>query len=86
MRKCLLSKRLRVSLVTRKPVFMVSEQVPNNPALQPQELARGLKFGIYEVDRFYWLCNENKGADQLGCYCLAALCLSFCICKKQTFS
>ena len=34
-----------------------------NQAVQPQEMARGLKFGIYEVEGLYNLCSENKGAD-----------------------
>ena len=28
-------------------------------------MARGLKFCIYEVEELYYLCSENKGADQL---------------------
>ena len=30
----------------------------------------------------YYLCSENKGADQLHGYHAADLCLCFCICKK----
>ena len=33
--------------------------------LQPQNMARGLKFGTLKVDGLYCLCSENKGADQL---------------------
>ena len=35
-----------------------------NWAVQPQKIARGLKFGIYEVEELYYPCSENKGADQ----------------------
>ena len=31
-------------------------------------MVRGLKFQIYKVDGFYYLCSENKGADQLSGY------------------
>ena len=31
----------------------------------------------------YYLCSENKGADQLRSYCPADLCLCFRISKKQ---
>ena len=36
----------KLSLVVRKPVFGVSDQVRHKPAVQPQEMARGLKFRI----------------------------------------
>ena len=36
-----------------------------NRSVQPQEMARCLKFRIYEVEGLYYLCSENKGADQL---------------------
>ena len=36
-------------------------------------MARGLKFGIKEVEGLYYLCSENKGAVQLhGMHCTAA--------------
>ena len=30
-------------------------------------MVRGLKFRIYEEEGLYYLCSENKGADQLIC-------------------
>ena len=33
----------------------------------------------------YYLYSENKGADQLPCYCEADLQLWFCICKMLVF-
>ena len=57
-----------------------------NRAVQAQKMARGLKFRIYEVDEFYYLCSENKGADQLRVYREADLRLCFRICKNPVFS
>ena len=59
----------------RKPVFKVSDQI------QPKS-----GFTSTEVEGYYFLCNENKGTDQLHSYCAADLCLCFHICKKQVFS
>ena len=72
-----------MSLVVRKPVFGVSDQVRS---VQPQKMARGLKFRIYEVEGLYYPSSENKGADQLHRYCTADLRLGFRICKKPVFS
>ena len=38
------------------------------------KIARGLKFWNYEVEGLFFLCCENKGADQ---------CLCFPICKSR---
>ena len=38
-----------------------------NKALQPQKMAKGLNFRILE-EGLYYLCSENKGADQLRGY------------------
>ena len=56
------------------------------PVVQSQKMVRSLKFRIYEVEGLHYLCRENKGADQLHCYCAADLRLCFRICKKQVFS
>ena len=64
----------------RKPVFGVSQ------AVQPQKMARGLKFPIYVVEGMYYPYSKNKGADQLLSYCSADLRLCFRICKKPVFS
>ena len=39
-----------------------------------------------EEEELYYLCSENKGADQLRGYCAADLSLCLPICKKQVFS
>ena len=57
-----------------------------NRAVQPQKMARGLKFRILEEERLYYPCSENKGADQLRGYRKADLRLCFRICKKPVFS
>ena len=40
-------------------------------------MARGLKFWIYKVEGLYYLCSENKDANQRLC---------FHVCKNQVFS
>ena len=47
---------------------------------------RSLKFCIKEVKGLYYLCSENKGADQLHGYREADLRLCFRICKNPFFS
>ena len=56
-----------------------------NWAVQSQKMDRGLKFRISEVEGLYYLCSENKNADQLCGYRAADLRLCFRICKKQGF-
>ena len=34
----------------------------------------------------FYLCSENKGADQLRSYCEADLHLCFCLCRLLVFS
>ena len=57
-----------------------------NQAVQPQEMARSLKFRIYVVEELYYLCSENKDADQLRGYREADPGLCLHICKKPVFS
>ena len=79
-----------LSRFVRKPVY--SDHVPQNRAVQPQKMARSLKFPIQEVEGLYYLCIENIAADQLCIndqlhgYGAADLRLCFRICKKQIFS
>ena len=56
-----------------------------NQAVQPQKMATGLKVFIKKLEGLYYLCSENKGADQLPGYYIAVLHLCFSICKKQVF-
>ena len=69
----------------KKPVFGVSDQVQHKPVVQPQKMARGLKFPIQIEEVLYYPCNENKGADQLRNDCAADLRLCFRIFKKPVF-
>ena len=58
-----------------------------NQAVQSaQKMATGLQFRIKKVDELYYLCSENKGADQLRSYCEADLRLCFRICRLLVFS
>ena len=46
-----------MSLVVRKPVFRVSDQVRPKRSAQQQKMARDLKFQIEEVEGFYYPCG-----------------------------
>ena len=67
-------------------MFGVSDQSDTNWAVQPQKMARGLKFRIEIEEGLRYRYSENKGADQLRSYCAADLRLCFRICKKLVFS
>ena len=45
-------------------------------------MTRGMRFRIEEVEGLYYLCSENKGADQLRGYRETDLRLCFRICKN----
>ena len=70
----------------RKPTFWFPTWSDTNQAVQLQKMARGLKFRIRKVEGLYYLCSENKGADQLRGYREADLRLCFRICKMLVFS
>ena len=53
----------------RKSTIWVPTWSDTNRPGQSQELARTLKFRIYEAEVLYYLWSENKGADQLRSYC-----------------
>ena len=61
---------------------MRNQHSDTNQAVQLQNIARGLKFRIYKEEGLYYLCSENKGADQLCSYREADLGLCFRICKS----
>ena len=71
-----------MSCVMRKPTFWFQTWSDTNQAVQLQKMARGLKFRIYKEGGLYYLCSENKGADQLRGYREADLRLCFRICKR----
>ena len=57
-----------------------------NQAVQPHKMARDLKFHIQRVEGLYYLCSENKGADQLHGYREVDLRLCFRMYAKRRFS
>ena len=69
----------------RKPTFWFPTWSDTNQAVQLQKMARGMKW-IKKEEGSYYLCSENKGADQLHDYREADLRLCFRICKKPVFS
>ena len=63
-----MSKYAKSCHVWRKPVSGFRTCSDTNRAVHPHIMARGLKFGIYEVEGLYYLCSENKSvATQLIC-------------------
>ena len=70
----------------RKPTFLFPTWSDTNQAVQLQKMAIGLKIRIWKVVGLYYLCSENKGADQLRGYREADLPLCLCICKMFVFS
>ena len=75
-----------MSHVMRKPTFWFPTWSDSNQAVQLKKMARGLKFWIWKVGGLYYLCSENKDADQLCRYREAGLRLCFRICKMLVFS
>ena len=70
----------------RKPTMWFLTRYDTNQAVQRLQIARGLKFWIYEVEVLYYPSNENKGADQLRGYREADLRLCFHIYRLLVFS
>ena len=70
----------------RKPTFWFLTRSDTNQAVQLQKMARGLKFWVKKVEGLYYLCSENKGADQLRGHLEADLRLCFRICNMFVFS
>ena len=54
-----------MSRIMRKPTFWFPTLFDTNQAVQLQKITRGLKFRIKRVEGLFYLCSENKGADQL---------------------
>ena len=74
-----------MSLDARKLVLGFLTRSDTNRAVQSQKMVRGLESQIYEVEGLYYLCGENKGADQLRGYREADLRLCFRMYKKSVF-
>ena len=69
----------------RKTVLGFQTMSDINQAVQPQKMARDMKFHIWEVEGLYYLFNENKGADQVNGYRTADLRLCFSHKQKAGF-
>ena len=67
-------------------MYSSSDSSDANQVVQPQKMARGLKFRIQEVEELCYPCSENKCADQLRGYREPDLRLCFRIWKKPVFS
>ena len=63
--------------------FQLSKQVQHKSGFAAIE--DGLSFWIMIEEGLYYICSENKEADQLRSYCTADLHLCFRICKKLVF-
>ena len=75
---------LYMSCDTTKPVFWVFDKVRQKPVCSATE--DGYKLEIFEREKLYCPCSENKGVDQLRSYCDADLRLCFRIGKNLVFS
>ena len=70
----------------RKPMFWFPTWSNTNQAVEQQKMAGGLQFRIKKVEGLYYICSENKGADQLRGKREADLRLCFRMCKMLVFS
>ena len=75
-----------LSLVTRKPVSGVCNQVKLKPACTATEASRGLKFQMWKLEVLYYLGSENKGADQTVWMCRLICAFVVHIWHQQVFS
>ena len=58
-----------LSRIMRKPTFWYPTWSDTNQAVQPHQIARGLKFQIYKVEGLYYLCSEkHRKADLRLCF------------------
>ena len=68
-----------------KPTIWFPNRPDTNRPVQSQKMARGWKFWILKVEKLYYPCCENKGADQLRGNHEADLRLCFRICILLVF-
>ena len=69
--------KVKMSRVVRKQTFWFPTWSDTNQAVQLQKIDRGLKLQVKKAGGLYFLCSENKGADQLRGYREADLRLCF---------
>ena len=70
----------------KKRVLEFPTRCETNPPVQSKKMAKGWKLQIHKVEELYYLCSENKGADQLCSYCTADMRLCFRIWENPVFS
>ena len=70
----------------RKPTTWFPIRSNTNRAVQSRERARGLKFGIEEVEGLYYLKSKNRDPDQLHNYRKVDMRHCFHICILLVFS
>ena len=58
----------KLSRLMGKPTMWFLNRSDINRAVQPQKIARSLKFPIYEEEELYFPSSENKGTNQLRVY------------------
>ena len=75
-----------LSIVTRKPVFGVCNQVKLKPACAATEASRGLKFQMWKLEVLYYLGSEKLGADQIVWMRRLICTFVVCIWHQQVFS
>ena len=75
-----------MSLLVRKLVFGVFDQVPHKPGCTATEDGKRLEISDLDRKELHYPCGENKGADQLRGYLEADPRLCFRINKKPVFS
>ena len=75
-----------MSLVMRKPVFRISDQISHKTSSTFTEGGQRLEISDLGSRGIDYLCRENKGADQLRSYCAVDLRLCFPIYAKSLFS
>ena len=72
-----------MNLVVRKPFSGFPTTSDTNQAVQPQKMARSLKFWIKIEEELHYPCGEKKGPDQLRSYREADLRLCFAYAKSR---
>ena len=70
----------------KKPTILVPTRSDTNQPVHSQKQASSLKFGVKVEEILYYICSENKGADQLYSYCTADLRLCFLLSTLLAFS
>ena len=68
-----------------KPTIWFRNRSDTNQVVQPQKMARSLKFQTEEEEGLYFPSSENKGADQLRGYREADLRFCFRQCRLLVF-